>query len=56
MGSPGRRYRFLMMPETDDWYEVQHRNFMKNRIRMEMQTTAQYCVKLFYFAMIQFCL
>eukprot|EP01065_Artemidia_motanka_P006496 TRINITY_DN1319_c0_g3_i1.p1 TRINITY_DN1319_c0_g3~~TRINITY_DN1319_c0_g3_i1.p1 ORF type:complete len:579 (+),score=242.81 TRINITY_DN1319_c0_g3_i1:71-1807(+) len=47
-------YRYLLLPETDDWYEVQHRNFMKNRIRLEMQSTAEYCVKLFYMSLIQF--
>eukprot|EP01062_Namystynia_karyoxenos_P080351 TRINITY_DN8640_c0_g2_i1.p1 TRINITY_DN8640_c0_g2~~TRINITY_DN8640_c0_g2_i1.p1 ORF type:complete len:632 (+),score=260.90 TRINITY_DN8640_c0_g2_i1:160-1896(+) len=49
-------YRFLTMPETDDWYEVQHRNFMKNRIRIEMRTTAEYCVKIFYGSILHFIL
>ncbi|KAJ9466703.1 hypothetical protein DIPPA_18429 [Diplonema papillatum] len=48
--------QFLLLPETDDWYEVEHRNFMKNRIRIEMKDTAKYCVWLFYLSILEFCL
>eukprot|EP01064_Diplonema_japonicum_P011965 TRINITY_DN19428_c0_g1_i1.p1 TRINITY_DN19428_c0_g1~~TRINITY_DN19428_c0_g1_i1.p1 ORF type:complete len:451 (+),score=57.86 TRINITY_DN19428_c0_g1_i1:61-1413(+) len=47
--------RYLMLPETDDWYEVEHRNFMKSRVRIEMKDTAKYCVYLFYLSLLEFC-
>ena len=47
--------RHLLLPETDDWYEVEHRNFMKTRIRIEMKDTAKYCVFLFYLSILEFC-
>eukprot|EP01062_Namystynia_karyoxenos_P080350 TRINITY_DN8640_c0_g1_i1.p1 TRINITY_DN8640_c0_g1~~TRINITY_DN8640_c0_g1_i1.p1 ORF type:complete len:602 (+),score=200.45 TRINITY_DN8640_c0_g1_i1:90-1895(+) len=49
-------YRFLTMPETDDWYEVQHRNYMRHRIRIEMRTVSEYCVKMFYSSIAEFIL
>eukprot|EP01059_Diplonema_ambulator_P001921 TRINITY_DN11581_c0_g1_i2.p1 TRINITY_DN11581_c0_g1~~TRINITY_DN11581_c0_g1_i2.p1 ORF type:complete len:293 (+),score=73.29 TRINITY_DN11581_c0_g1_i2:151-1029(+) len=46
--------RYLMLPQTDDWYEVEHRNFMKKRVRIEMKDTAKYCVYLFYLSLLEF--